>query len=61
MEADPRTKAVHELLAEISHVLGRQQFDRGRDLLEKLVEQLGEGDPEVTRLQTLLDFVEGRE
>ena len=61
METDPRTKAVHELLGEISHVLGRQRFDRGRDLLGKLVEQLGEADPEVTRLQTLLDFVEGRE
>ena len=61
METEPRTKAVHELLGEISHVLGREQFDRGRNLLEKLVEQLGEGDPEVTRLQTLLDFVEGRE
>ena len=61
MEADPRTKVVHELLGEISHVLGQQQFDRGRELLRKLVEQLGEADPEVTRLQTLLDFMGGRE
>ena len=61
METDPRAKAVHELLGEISQVLGQQRFDRGRDLLGKLVEQLGEADPEVTRLQTLLDFVEGRE
>ena len=61
MGANPRATKVQELLREISHVLDRQQFERGRDLLGKLVEQLGEADPEVTRLQTLLDFVEGRE
>ncbi len=61
MEADPRTKEVQQILTEISQAIGGQQFDRGRELLGRLVEQLGEADPEVTRLRTLLDFVEGRE
>lgn len=61
MEAEPRTKTVQELLREISEVIGRQQFDRGRELLARLTGEVGESDPEVTRLRTLLDFVEGRE
>ena len=61
MEAHPRAKDVHQLLTEISQAIGGQQFKRGRELLGKLVGQLGEADPEVTRLRTLLDFVEGRE
>ena len=61
MEADPRANEVQQLLTEISQAIGGQQFDRGRELLGRLVGQLGEADPEVTRLRTLLDFVEGRE
>lgn len=61
MESDPRAKAVQQLLTEISHAIGGQRFDRSRTLLEKLVGQIGESDPEVVRLRTLLDFVEGRE
>ena len=61
MDATPRTAEVRELLEEISHVLDRQRFDHVRVLLGKLVERLGEADPEVTRLQTLLEFMEGGE
>ncbi len=61
MDVDPRTKEVAELLSEISQAIGRQQFDRARELLDKLVDQLGDKDPEVTRLRTLLDFMEGEE
>ncbi len=61
MEADPRTKTVQDLLSAISQAIGKQQYDRGRKLLGRLCEQLGEADPEVTRLRTLLDFVEGTE
>lgn len=61
MEADPRTKEVHQLLSEISQAIGAQRFGQSRELLGRLVSQLGENDPEVTRLRTLLDFVEGRE
>jgi hypothetical protein len=61
MDADPRAKDVQDLLTEVSKVIGRQEFARGQDLLARLVERLGENDPEVTRIRTLLDFVEGKE
>ena len=61
MEADPRTKKVKELLSEVSQVMGREQFDQARSLVGQLVEYLGEMDPEVTRLQTLIDFMEETE
>ena len=61
MDADPRAKEVQQFLTEISQAIGGQQFKQGRELLRKLVGRLGEADPEVTRLRTLLDFVEGRE
>lgn len=59
MDADPRATVVKKLLSEVSEVIRRQQFDRARDLVKQLVEHLGDGDPEVTRLRTLLDFMEG--
>ena len=59
MEADPRATVVKELLSEVSQVIRRHQFDRARDLIGQLVDHLGNGDPEVTRLRTLLDFMEG--
>jgi hypothetical protein len=61
MGADPRTKDVQDLLGEVSQVIGRQEFARGHQLLDQLVQRLGENDPEVTRIRTLLDFVEGKE
>lgn len=61
MDTDPRTKAVQDLLTGISQTIGKQEFAHGRELLVQLVERLGENDPEVTRIRTLLDFVEGKE
>ena len=61
MDANPRTGEIQELLGEISRAIGKQQYDRARKLVTRLSEQLGESDPEVTRLRTLLDFVEGKE
>lgn len=61
MDADPRTKEVGDLLSKISGAIGKQQFTEARTLLAQAVEQLGDSDPEVTRIRTLLDFVEGRE
>jgi hypothetical protein len=42
-------------------MIGGQHFDRAHVVLAQLVGQLGEDDPEVVRIQTLLDFVEGKE
>jgi len=61
MDADPRAKEVKDLLAKISEAIGKQQFNGAKALLAEIVERLGETDPEVTRIQTLLDFVEGKE
>ena len=59
MDADPRATKVKELLSNVSQVIGKEQFDQARSLIDELAVQLGEGDPEVTRLRTLLDFMEG--
>ena len=61
MDSDPRAKEVKELLSQISQIVGNQHFGRARELIKRLVELLGEADPEVTRIRTLLDFVEGKE
>lgn len=61
MDSEPRTKAVEELLSQISQTIAKYQYEDARGLLARLVEQLGESDPEVTRISTLLDFVEGKE
>ena len=59
MDADPRTTEVKELLSKVSQVIGKEQFDQARRLIDQLVDRLGEDDPEVTRLRILLDFMEG--
>ena len=59
MDADPRTPEVKKLLSDVSQVIGKEQFGRARKITEQLVKFLGDEDPEVTRLTTLLDFMEG--
>lgn len=61
MDSDPRTKEVGDLLSKISGAIGKQEFAEARALVTQAVERLGESDPEVTRIRTLLDFVEGKE
>lgn len=59
MDADPRATEVEQLLTAVSKEIGRQRYDHARRLLDQLVDRLGESDPEVTRISTLLDFMEG--
>ena len=59
MEAPSRTPEVDELLKKVSREFGRQRYEHARQSLTQLVELLGEDDPEVTRIRTLLDFTEG--
>ena len=61
MDANPRTTEVEVLLSEVSREVGKQRYEKAREHLAQLVERLGEGDPEVTRIRTLLDFMEGEE
>ena len=61
MDALPRNKEVEALLARVSREIGRQRYGMARMSLADLVDQLGENDPEVTRIRTLLDFMEGED
>ncbi|MCY3787891.1 MAG: AAA family ATPase [Gemmatimonadetes bacterium] len=61
MDADPRTQDVKELLSKISRKVGKQRYESARELLAQLVDRLGEDDPEVSRIRTLLDFMAGDE
>ena len=61
MDADPRTWDVHELLTRIGHEIDADRFEQARFSLSSLIDILGEDDPEVVRLHTLLDFLEGNE
>jgi predicted ATP-binding protein involved in virulence len=59
MDADPRAQEIKALLSQISQEVGKQRYESARELLAQLVGRLGEDDPEVTRIRTLLDFMEG--
>ena len=61
MKANPRTREVKALLSQVSQEIGKQRYESARGLLAQLVDRLGENDPEVTRIRTLLDFMEGEE
>ena len=61
MDADTRTQKVNVLLSQVSQEVGKQRYESARGLLAQLVGRLGEDDPEVTRIRTLLDFMEGEE
>ena len=61
MDANPRTREVKALLSEVSQEVGKQRYESARGLLAQLIDRLGENDPEITRIRTLLDFMEGEE
>ena len=61
MGAAPRTQEIQELLLQLSQEVGKQQYESARGSLSQLVDRLGEDDPEITRIRTLLDFMEGEE
>ena len=58
MDTASRTSSVAKLLREISEALDAHRYASIRPALAQLVERLGEDDPEVTRIRTLLDFLE---
>ena len=59
MDAEPRTKKVKELLSEISRAIGNERYGDAHELLVDLSDRVGENDPEVIRVRTLLDFMTG--
>jgi len=60
MDASSRNADLTDRLSEVSQVIGAQQFEQARELLTKLEKHEGAG-PDVIRLRTLLDFMEGKE
>ena len=61
MDADSRTQKTRDLLSRVSVAIGKQRYTEARELLVSIADVLGETDPEVTRIQTLLDFLEDPE
>jgi len=61
MDARPRTKEVQNLLSKISKEIGKNHLQGIQKPLARLVKLLGENDPEVTRIRTLLEFIGGNE
>ena len=61
MDTPSRTEEASNLLDRISEELNDSRFDRVSESLQSLIEILGEDDPEVTRIQTYLDLVEGEQ
>ena len=61
MEADPRTREVLDLLARIKGEIDSDAFGRARRSLDQLIDKVGSDDPEVTRIHTLLEFLEESE
>jgi len=61
MEADPRTREVLDLLARIKGEIDGDAFGRARRALDQLIDKVGSDDPEVTRIHTLLEFLEESE
>jgi predicted ATP-binding protein involved in virulence len=58
MDSEPRTLVVKELLQKIYQAIEKEQFNAARELLVELVKKLGDKDPEVTRLRSVLAFLE---
>ncbi|MXX91554.1 MAG: AAA family ATPase [Gammaproteobacteria bacterium] len=57
MDTDSRTVSIKKLLSNISEAITDDRYDEAHKLLDDLSSQLGDTDPEVTRIQTLLDFM----
>ena len=61
MDAESRSREAQDLLSRVSREIAQQHYEEARRLLDRIVEVLGEADPEAARIQTLLDFLEDAE
>ncbi|GLH71319.1 ATP-binding protein [Geothrix rubra] len=61
MDTNQRAHEIDELLSQISKAIGNQRYGSARNLLLQLIRKIGEDDPEVTRIRTLLEFMEGEQ
>ncbi|KVL61893.1 hypothetical protein WT01_08810 [Burkholderia cepacia] len=61
MEAPPRARAVQALLDDLSRRVDENDLKAASSIVAQLVDELGEGDAEVIRARTLLDFLGAEE
>jgi len=59
MNTEPRSAEVAQLISDISRDTEQRLVRKARQNLDRLVDRLGENDPEVTHLRTFLDLLEG--
>lgn len=59
MDTEPRTRDIEEKLTKISRQVDDDKFEDARKSLFSIEEILGENDPDVVRLRTLISFLEG--
>ena len=58
MESGPRTQLIQDLLAQISDTVAAKNYVHAQELLATLTEHVGANDAEVTRVRTLIEFME---
>jgi predicted ATP-binding protein involved in virulence len=61
LNAPSRDEAVSELLARIFRAIDLEKFGEAKELLRLAVQQLGDNDPDVTRANVLMQFLEAPE
>ena len=61
MDSDSRTKDIQRALSDVSSEISQQHYNKARKMLANPAAVLGENDPEIIRIATLLDFLEGKE
>ncbi len=61
MDTDSRTEEMEDKLARISRQIDEDKFKDARNSLRSIADVLGENDPDVVRLNTLISFMEGDE
>ena len=61
MYTGSRTRKIEEKLNQISCKIDEDEFKDARKSLQSIAEVLGENDPDVVRLNTLISFMEGDE
>jgi predicted ATP-binding protein involved in virulence len=63
MDTPARSREMGDLLSTVNRAIGAQDFEAARERLKGVASrlELGENDPEVVRLRTLIDFMVGNE
>lgn len=58
MDANSRNVKVSKQLSKLFRLIDEEDLDKAKAELKKVIKQLGEHDPEVTRARTLISFLE---